>query len=121
MAKGYNPCIIRPGLRRAEIRIVSIGVQDQSGEFSGGGIDVIPPQFAAVTTPSTREGFQSNQFSDQATHIFEIPWPGNVGITNGMKVLFAGKVLDIIAPPEDVNARGRVLKLTCLETNTGAA
>ena len=111
-----NPLVIAPGTLRCQIQVQAQSGQDSLGGSAGTWATLLTCM-AAISTMSSREVFQASQFADQATHLITTYWPGSLGIQAGMRVLYDGREFTIQMPPENVQERNRVLKLTCLEIN----
>lgn len=75
---------------------------------------------AAISTTSSREVYQAQQFTSQVTHRVTIRWPGStVVIQEGQRVVyqpFASVTHTyLIQAVENVQERNRVMNLMCLE------
>jgi SPP1 family predicted phage head-tail adaptor len=71
--------------------------------------------YAAISTASSREWFQANQFSDDATHLVVVRW-SPVPLAAGMRVLFGSRVFTV-QNVENVQERNVKMNLICIEVD----
>lgn len=112
-----NPFAIPPGSLRDQIIIQA---QTPTQDSLGGQIEVWSPVLtcmAKLETVTSKEVFQTGQFTGQVTHRVSIHWPGaSIVIRGGMRVAFGTRFF-LIQTTENVQERNRVLHLMCLEIN----
>jgi SPP1 family predicted phage head-tail adaptor len=75
-------------------------------------VDVVTV-WEAVEPIRGREFFAAQQVNSEVTHRVTIRY--RTGVTAKMRLVFQGRVLDISAPPIDVEERHRDLQLMCIE------
>lgn len=122
--KNVNPLVIPPGYCRNQVTIQrKSSEQDSGGDPTESWIPVLTA-LAGITTQTQREAYQTGQvaqFVPQVVHIVTLRYPvPDVMIAGGMQVVFGARIF-IVQAADNVQERNRVLNLTCLEVNGGAA
>ncbi len=111
-----NPLDLPPGVREQVTIQAKNGTTDANGEQQ---YSTLFTCLGVVATQSSREVYYANQATGQATHVISIRYPVGVKVEAGMRVQFRDEYFTITTPPEDVQYRGKVMKLTCLQVGAG--
>jgi SPP1 family predicted phage head-tail adaptor len=106
-----NPLMLPWGVREQVTLQALTGPQDAAGQPSW---QQVCSMLGVVSTLSSREVYQAQQFSAQVTHSVAIMYPAGVAVSGGMRLLFRSRVFTIQAI-ENVQERNKVLKLMCIE------
>jgi head-tail adaptor len=112
-----NPLAMPAGTRQPFDVQAKTGPADANGEATW---QTVLPAMGIFATGGSREVTLQRQFTGQTTHIITMVYP-YMTIDTGMRVCFKGRILTIIAPPENVQERNRILKLNCAEIGDSGA
>ena len=116
-----NPLVLPVGYLRTEIQVLSLaGVRDGAGGVSQDWTQArkVMAAMAAVEMLAETEIYQTGQFADNVTHRLVLRYPGELGITQGMRVVCSadGQVF-VVQSTVNVRKMNRVLWIFCIELN----